>query len=677
MKKVRFAWGCLPALMAVALCAVACSAPADHTDTVGNLEFSGTVYLSDDVYSNGRDIVFSAGTRVMIKADIAVKAVDGASIRVEGTAEAPVVFVNQTTGYWGGLLVSGEGSLVVHHALLESAPLVARDGASLEIEDSVLHGYLTSSPPIVEASRASQAVVRRTHVYDYYEIHFYLTPTIVEDCLLERMVGDGIDFDNAPEGSVIRGCTIRNATNWNVDAVDFGILFYPTADVSLGKVEDCLIYNVTDKGISVGEGAAGVSVQNCLIHHVGIGLAAKDGSVVICDQLTLADNNFGVNSYEERDGMGGGKLTIVNSVIAGNQQQIQLLDGAELGLSLSLLQGPADTYDAATQVTTRYDGAALFEASGLDDYRLAEASVSGLGYQGAVGTSLTSTGDDAADETPVKVAVFGYGSDLYGNGPWLNRFLQSVIDTMAYDTAPDLVFLTGDLMPDTTSQDFWANFSWITKPLRKICPVYAAPGEQESNEPLFSEFFGELISLELEHRWFAVRKDGSLFLVLDSTVLADPDQLAERQEQLAWLSGQLALSVNDPVISNRFVVIHQSPAPFWSEAGMEDEATYEWWNQDPALIPELRSILEDERWKVDMVFSGHRRIYARTELNGVQYVVTNSLSNQTEASDILAGTTAVGIAQAQYCLLLCDADGFTYEARDLDGTVLDQVEVAK
>src|SRR5438034_5582521 len=137
--------------------------------------------------------------------------------------------------------------------------------------------------------------MRRDHVKNYSSVVFNSgTVILAEDSLYENMAApnsDALEIQGGPAGSIIRRCTFRHSRGSNSDALDFngttGVL-----------IEDCLVYDFSDKGISMGAAAAGgaadhgIIVRNCLIYNVDTGIAVKDGSTCGIFNVTIADCNF-------------------------------------------------------------------------------------------------------------------------------------------------------------------------------------------------------------------------------------------------------------------------------------------------------------------------------------------------------------------------------------------------
>ena len=279
----------------------------------------GIIHVTNNVVppAGGR-LSIAPGTVLLFQTGASILATN-ASMTVSGAATNPVYFLPADgTTVWGGLIATGtNGNLRMQHAETTAGHVEVLEGATGLVEDCYLHDYLVNSPAIVHALRAASLTLRRNHVQRYYEHLIQLTPVVIEDCLVENITGDGIDFDGAPPGSVIRRCTIRHGDLTNVDGLDMGNFTDGTPSRGV-MIEDCLIYDFTfDKGVSIGEAAQNIAVRNCVIYQVQSGIAVKDSSVAAIYNNTIVDSEYGLHLYEKIAGQGGGHATAYNNIIWG------------------------------------------------------------------------------------------------------------------------------------------------------------------------------------------------------------------------------------------------------------------------------------------------------------------------------------------------------------------------
>ena len=81
------------------------------------------------------------------------------------------------------------------------------------------------------------------------------------------------------------------------------------------EIDSVIIYNITDKGISVGQKSS-ININHALIFNTGIGVAVKDSSWATITNSTFYNNRKGVASYEKNPGIGGGNIVVNKSIIS-------------------------------------------------------------------------------------------------------------------------------------------------------------------------------------------------------------------------------------------------------------------------------------------------------------------------------------------------------------------------
>ncbi|GEM_PF-1781904 len=308
--------------------------------------WSGEITVTADVTLVGPlTLTIEAGARLLMYKGVSVVAATGACLRVLGTAGNEVsISAAQDGENWGAFVALGNNaSLTAQFADVQAGQFRVHDGANGVIEDSYFHDYLVANVyfheySIVYTHQATQITMRRCHFKDYFQVNFYNTPALVEDCLFEYWLDDAIDFDNPPAQTVLRRCTLRHGIGLDRDAIDFGKLDFQ-GNGPRGLVQDCLVYDITDKGVSIGEGSAGVTVLNTLIHHAGTGVAVKDSSIGVLTNVTAVHCTAGIAAYEKNAGLGGGHGTCVNAILWDNGASASVASDSSFAVSYSDLEG--------------------------------------------------------------------------------------------------------------------------------------------------------------------------------------------------------------------------------------------------------------------------------------------------------------------------------------------------
>lgn len=376
------------------------------TNTTWILAGSPYVVTNDVTVPNNVTLTIAAGVVVQLAPNLSIVAQAGGTIDVAGSTKLPVLFrPADGTNNWGRIgAVGTNASLKLRHADLEHGQVAVLSGANGLLESCRLHDYFVSvaptlyNQPILISEQATSLLVRSCHFQNYYETLFRLGVTVIEDSLFEDITGDGIDFDYASPGSVIRRCTLRHGPLFNVDAVDLG-------SSSLGVlVENCLMYDFPfDKGVSIGEFSSNIVVRGCVMYGLDMGVAVKDSSEAVIVNNTIVDSVNGLRLYEKIAGQGGGHAVAWNNIVWNNTNAIVSSNGSTIAVDYSDISGAA-----IHPGTSNLNANPLFLNPALHDYRLA-ASSPAIGS----GTNGTTMG-----------AVFPVGSllvDTDGDGlpdPW-------------------------------------------------------------------------------------------------------------------------------------------------------------------------------------------------------------------------------------------------------------------
>ncbi len=325
------------------------STPVTETFVGGQLTESttwnpamGIIYVrSNIIVPTNMVLTMAEGTIVRVTNGASIQAIAGGTINVLGSESNKVVISRwDTNAVWRELSADGtNASIYIRHADISGGQTTVYNAAVGLLEDSYFHDYritgTTLTQPIVLSQFARLMTMRRSHVRNYYETLFRNGVILVEDCLFEDISGDGLDFDAAQTGTVLRRSTFRNGTLGNVDAVDVG-----PAELGGSRdviIEDCLMYNFPfDKGVSVGDApnpATGTIVRNCLIYGCLSGVMAKNECDVTVYNCTIVDNSFGFTNYNKANPTaptGGGHTIAWNNILWNNDTTLSLSNGSTL-----------------------------------------------------------------------------------------------------------------------------------------------------------------------------------------------------------------------------------------------------------------------------------------------------------------------------------------------------------
>lgn len=210
----------------------------------------------------------------------------------------------------------------------------------------------------------------------------------------------------------------------------------------------------------------------------------------------------------------------------------------------------------------------------------------------------------SAEAAPFRFVVLGdnqpYGTETLGQP---DVFKQIVKEIAAQK--PELVMHVGDhISGETSNADFlgqmWDEYFDVTAMWKM--PVYHAAGNHDIWSPLSEKVYKERFGQPL---YYSFDRGGCHFIVLNSEELGRASTITG--DQLAWLKNDLAANKSGGPV---FVFLHK---PLWVD--------YDWqtylpnaWNRD--VHPFLR------QYGVTAVFAGHDHRYAKSEKDGIRYIIT-------------------------------------------------------
>lgn len=156
---------------------------------------------------------------------------------------------------------------------------------------------------------------------------------LIESCDFrgnESFDTDAIDLDGV-QSALIRENRIYNFYGPNSDGIDLG---EACSDV---LIENNLIFNCRDKGVSVGQASTTDIILNVIV-NCGQGVGVKDeNSYAAINHNTFYGNDYAVASFEKNIGSGGGRVDVINCILARSETASLLVDALSvLNVTFSL-----------------------------------------------------------------------------------------------------------------------------------------------------------------------------------------------------------------------------------------------------------------------------------------------------------------------------------------------------
>jgi hypothetical protein len=346
----------------------------------GSLAADTTLTMAGSPYTVTNDLIVPPNVTLTVGPGVKFLMPPDASIyvygalQVDGTASAPVQMLSRTGQPWGCLgFYNATGSSTLSNLTVRGASLSHLDPVNLKAAVSAFQSDLTMDHLDVDANlpifvRGGNTVLRNSNVKIRFTgdgINVKSGHALVENSTFTGSTApdaDGIDFDDVTNG-VIRANHVYGFAGINADALDIG---EGTENL---LIESNRIYNIFDKGISVGQGSTVMARRN-LIVECGIGVGVKDfGSTAHIDQDTFARDDVGVAVYEKNLGHGGGNAFVTNSIFYRSKTAPVTVDSLSvLAVNYSL----SDTLPLTGTGNLLADP--LFTDAGAYDFSLAAAS---------------------------------------------------------------------------------------------------------------------------------------------------------------------------------------------------------------------------------------------------------------------------------------------------------------
>ncbi|MFH1772477.1 MAG: metallophosphoesterase [Candidatus Omnitrophota bacterium] len=246
---------------------------------------------------------------------------------------------------------------------------------------------------------------------------------------------------------------------------------------------------------------------------------------------------------------------------------------------------------------------------------------------------------------------------IYGDTQGPNHLDHQKIVSSMMESNPAIVFHTGDCVRYGYKPGDWEIFNTITSSLRSKALFYPAVGNHDVKKE--SKLFFDNFELPNNEGWYTVDYGSIRFIILNSE-----DNLRKGSKQHKWFEAELAKTGGDI----KFIVAIWHHSPFHSG---EKKPEFEKIRKEIAsdVIPLL------EKYKVDIVFSGHKHFYERLEKNGVIYVVTGGGGGILSDVVSIDPNSKVREIQHHFCRLTVSDNKMNIDVFNADLNIIDRFSV--
>ncbi|MEM7390939.1 MAG: CotH kinase family protein, partial [Verrucomicrobiota bacterium] len=328
--------------------------PTGDTILPSEIATNTTLTQAGSPYLAPGDIIVHSNTTLAVEAGVQILMPDKASIYVYGQlfmtgseAEPIEIKSNPYPSARRPLYPAGQpdepprwGTLIFHHATGRSELDHVRIRGASSGRDRVNHKGAVSSfhseialtsvdirevdfPVFVQYGRATftNCSIHTEVVSDLINVK-YADYASVDGCDLRgnsAVDTDALDYDQISDG-VIRRNRIYDFMGPNSDGIDLG-------EGSRGiLIQSNLIYNCTDKGISIGQASTAIVEYNVIL-NCSQGVGIKDqGSYAHIDRNTFHGNGVGIACFEKNLGDGGGCAEVIHTILSGSETNAYEVD---------------------------------------------------------------------------------------------------------------------------------------------------------------------------------------------------------------------------------------------------------------------------------------------------------------------------------------------------------------
>lgn len=278
---------------------------------------AGDYWLSESMrIAPDESVTFAAGVRVAFYPGVSIL-VRG-ELHTEGTARAPVLLENALNGQAWGCLAYYKSDKIsrIRNTIFRYGGMAAFDTVNFTGTISAYYATVHIDSCSFEEIQADDGLNTKYSKSLTFNSRF-IAPK-----------DDAIDYDFS-EGE-IRGCYFYKTGG---DAIDCG-----TANPI---IRGNIVEYANDKGVSVGENSSPI-IENNIFVNGNYGIAVKDDSSPVIRNNTITGNAIGLSLYIKKpDEFGCPQATVSNTIIWGNQREIENLCKAELVLRNCAVRGGA------------------------------------------------------------------------------------------------------------------------------------------------------------------------------------------------------------------------------------------------------------------------------------------------------------------------------------------------
>ena len=263
------------------------------------------------IIPKGYKVIFPEGTTFDFRKQ--AKFISYSPIQMKGTAEAPIKIFSSDQSCNGFTILQAELKSTLKHVVFENLNTLNHKGWQLT-------GAVTFYESNVDIDNCT---FTKNHCED--GLNIIRSEFSMRDSEVSYTFADGFDADFC-KGTVINS-KFLNTTNDGLDFSGSSII-----------IDNCLMEDCGDKGISVGENSK-VNVLSATVKNAVIGVASKDLSQLDIENIVLENCNQGFTAYQKKPEFGGSNIKVKNYKALEVKRLYNIRIGCKLDLKGRLIEG--------------------------------------------------------------------------------------------------------------------------------------------------------------------------------------------------------------------------------------------------------------------------------------------------------------------------------------------------
>ena len=256
-------------------------------------------------------VFFSKGTTLDFRKG--AKFISYSPIEMNGTKAEPIQIISSDKSGNGFTILQADKKSRLEHVVFENLN-------TLNYKGWTLTGAVTFYESDVDISNCT---FTKNHCED--GLNIIRSTFTLKNSEVSFTASDGFDADFCK--GIVENSRFINTTN---DGLDFSGSYI--------TIINCDMNNCGDKGISVGENS-NVTVQSASVKNAIIGVASKDLSTLVIENISLENCGQGFTAYQKKPEFGGSNIEVKNYEAIDVNRLYNIRSGCNLNLKGRLIEG--------------------------------------------------------------------------------------------------------------------------------------------------------------------------------------------------------------------------------------------------------------------------------------------------------------------------------------------------